>query len=77
MPLDHLKLAAGLHQIAYQVRVLQDGKPIELCARRQKWFSVGKAARVTGTKMVTETVKEVQPQKRRHRSAARTSTASR
>ena len=30
VPLDHLKLAAGLHQIAYQVRILQDGKPIEL-----------------------------------------------
>jgi esterase/lipase superfamily enzyme len=64
VPLDHLKLAAGLHRIAYQVRILQDGKPIEVVCTPAELVRVGKAARVTGRRMVTETVKEVQPQKR-------------
>jgi esterase/lipase superfamily enzyme len=64
VPLDHLKLSAGMHQIAYQVRVLQDGKAIDLVCTPAEMVKVGKAARVTGRRAVTETVKEVQPEKR-------------
>jgi esterase/lipase superfamily enzyme len=63
VPLDHLKLAPGLHQVAYQVRVRQDGQPIELVCAPATMVRVGKAARVTGRRMVTETVKEVQRQR--------------
>lgn len=64
VPLDHLKLAPGLHRIAYQVRILQDGKPIEVVCTAAEMVRVGKAARVTGRRTVTETVKEVQPERR-------------
>ena len=64
VPLDHLRLAAGLHQIAFQVRVLQDGKPIELICTPAQMIKVDKVARVTGRKTVTETVQEVKPQQR-------------
>lgn len=64
VPLDHLRLAAGLHQIAFQVRILQDGKPIELICTPAQMIKVDKVARVTGRKTVTETVQEVKPQQR-------------
>ncbi len=64
VPLNELKLSQGLHRIAYQVRVLQDGKPVEHVCAPASMVSVGKVARVTSQRMANVTVKEIKPQKR-------------
>jgi esterase/lipase superfamily enzyme len=64
VPLDQLKLSEGFHQIAYQVRVLQDGKPVEHVCAPFVNVSVGKVARVTGHRTVTVTLKDVRQERR-------------
>lgn len=64
VPLNELKLTEGVHQIAYQLRALQDGKPVEHVCARTVMISVGKVARVTGQRTVNVTIKEIKPQKR-------------
>ena len=64
VPLNELKLSQGMHQIAYQVRVLQDGKPVEHVCAPTLMLSVRKVARVTGQRTVNVTIKEIKPQKR-------------
>ena len=50
VPLNELKLSKGMHQIAYQVRVLQDGKPVEHICAPKVMVSVGKAVARDGNK---------------------------
>jgi esterase/lipase superfamily enzyme len=64
VPLNELKLAKGLHQIAYQVRVLQDGRPVEHICAPKTMVSVSKPARVTGQKVIDSTITEIKPEKR-------------
>jgi esterase/lipase superfamily enzyme len=64
VPLNELKLSRGLHQIAYQVRVLQDGKPVEHGCAPKVMVSVSKEARVTGQRAAERTIKEIKPEKR-------------
>jgi esterase/lipase superfamily enzyme len=64
VPLDHLKLDQGLHQVAYQVRVLQDSKPVEHVCAPMIFLKVDKAARVTGQKAEAITTTRVIPEKR-------------
>jgi esterase/lipase superfamily enzyme len=64
VPLNELKLSQGLHQIAYQVRVLQDGKPVEHICAPTTMVSVSKPARVTGQRMTDRTITEIKPEKR-------------
>jgi esterase/lipase superfamily enzyme len=64
VPINELKLAKGLHQIAYQVRVLQDGKPVEHICAPKTIVSVSKPSRVTGQKMADSTITEIKPEKR-------------
>lgn len=61
--LDELRLTQGLHQIAYQLRVLQDGKAVEHVCAPKVMVSVGKPARVASQRTVDVTITEVKPQK--------------
>lgn len=63
VPLNELKLSQGLHQVAYQVRVLQDGKPVEHQCAPKTMINVSKAARVTGQRGENVVIKEIKPQK--------------
>ena len=69
VPLNELKLTQGLHQIAYQVRVLQDGKPVEHVCAPTRMVSVGKVARVTSQRMANVTIKEIKPKSARSKFA--------
>jgi esterase/lipase superfamily enzyme len=62
--LDHLRLNPGMHQIIYQVCVLQDGKSVELVSAPKSMISVGKAAKVTGQRTANVEVTEVKPQQK-------------
>jgi esterase/lipase superfamily enzyme len=61
--MNELKLSQGLNQIAYQIRVLQDGKPVEHICVRMVMVSVSKPARVTGQRMTNTTITEIKPRK--------------
>lgn len=61
--LDDLRLAQGLHQIAYQLRVLQDGKAIEHVCAPKVMVSVGKPPRIVSQRTENVTIIEVKPQK--------------
>lgn len=61
--LDDLKLAQGLHQIAYQLRVLQDGKAIEHVCAPKVMVSVGKPPRIVSQRTENVTIIEVKSQK--------------
>lgn len=63
VPINELKLTKGLHQIAYQVRVLQDGKPVEHVCAPKTMVSVSKPARVTGQKMADSIIMDIKPEK--------------
>jgi esterase/lipase superfamily enzyme len=65
VPLDHLRLTQGLHQIAYQVRVLQDGRTIEHVCAPLVMVSVVKAARVTGQRTVAVTIMDIRTEQRK------------
>jgi esterase/lipase superfamily enzyme len=62
--LDHLRLNPGMHQIIYQVRVLQDGKTVELVSAPKSMISVGKAAKVTGQRTANVEITDVKPQQK-------------
>jgi hypothetical protein len=59
VPLDHLKLAEGIHQIAYQIRVLQGEATIEHVCAPLVFLRVEKAAKVTGHRTEKVTITEV------------------
>lgn len=61
--LDDLRLAQGLHQIAYQLRVLQDGKAIEHVCAAKVMVSVGKLPRIVSQRTENVTITEVKPQR--------------
>lgn len=61
--LDDLRLAQGLHQIAYQLRVLQDGKAIEHVCAAKVMVSVGKPPRIVSQRTENVTITEVKPQR--------------
>jgi esterase/lipase superfamily enzyme len=64
VPLNELKLAKGMHQIAYQVQVLQDGKIVEHVCAPKLMVSVAKESRVTGTRTTDATIDVIKPEKR-------------
>jgi esterase/lipase superfamily enzyme len=64
VPLNELKLPKGMHEIAYQVQVLQDGKPVEHVCAPKVMVSVAKEARVTGTRTTDAIIDIIKPQKR-------------
>jgi esterase/lipase superfamily enzyme len=61
--LDDLRLAQGLHQIAYQLRVFQDGKAIEHVCAAKVMVSVGKPPRIVSQRTENVTITEVKPQR--------------
>lgn len=63
IPLDELRLTQGLHQIAYQLRVLQDGQAVEHVCAPKVMVNVRKTARIVSQRTVDVTITEVKPRK--------------
>ncbi len=64
VPLDELQLTQGRHQIAYQLRVMQDGKVVEQLSTPQVFLNVKQAARVVSQKTENVTIIEIKTQKK-------------